>query len=401
MNILLVSRYLPYPSVLHTGGIYIFRLVESLNRRGHQVSVLSFVDPEETAHIEQLRPFCQHIESVPLKRSWREKLQLLPQHFIQPPYVVRCMHPAMRKAIRHLLDEVDFDLVQVEYGQMGQYVNALQALPTVLDEIDVSMLPIYRIYRQQHSPLQKMWKYWWWKSNEWYEPRMCGQFDLVLVRSEKDRQFLLARNPSVRAYVLNPWVDNQLLRRPMCPPANKDILFVGHMGRRPNADATLWFYQKVLPTVLKHEPEARLHIVGTSPLPSVQALSQDDHVVVTGRVGQIEPYYEKCRVFIAPLLAGGGIIKKVLDAMAIGCPAVSTTIGVEGIGAQAGRDVLVSDSAPDFAQAVIRLLNDNDLWMRVADSGRQFIRQHYDWDATVADLEKQYEALIAKRSQKA
>jgi glycosyltransferase involved in cell wall biosynthesis len=154
------------------------------------------------------------------------------------------------------------------------------------------------------------------------------------------------------------------------------ILFVGGMHWPPNAEGVLWFVQQVMPLVKKRVPKARLLAVGKSP---PEQLRNFDNVEVPGFIEDLEPFWRKSRVFIAPLRAGGGMRVKILDAWAHGLPVVSTAIGAEGIASQDGDDILLADEPQMLARQLSRVLLDNNLAQSLAASGRAKVEECYDW----------------------
>jgi len=135
----------------------------------------------------------------------------------------------------------------------------------------------------------------------------------------------------------------------------------------------------------------KFRIVGSRPLPEVRALAdRDPNTVVTGFVDEIEPAYKTATVFVAPLLTGGGIIVKILDALASGTPVVTTSIGNEGIGATPDECLLIADTPKDFAAKVVRLLHDGLLRERIGEAGQAFVAARFGKDALRKTLEEWY-----------
>jgi glycosyltransferase involved in cell wall biosynthesis len=166
------------------------------------------------------------------------------------------------------------------------------------------------------------------------------------------------------------------------------ILFLASYKHRPvNVQAALWFYHQVFPLVRNAVPDARFIIAGYGPPAELLALAADPGVEVSGFVDDLDRCYKSAAVFVAPILTGGGIIVKILDALATGTPTVSTTFGNEGIGAVPGEDLLVADTPTDFAAAVIRLLRDPEYAARLGRHGRGFVDAHYGRDAVMASLD--------------
>jgi glycosyltransferase involved in cell wall biosynthesis len=139
-----------------------------------------------------------------------------------------------------------------------------------------------------------------------------------------------------------------------------------------------------------------LTIAGGDPTPEVTRLAADPGVRITGFVDRLEPYYGRATVFVAPLRIAGGIAGKTLDALAAGCPVVTTTIGGEGLGATGGVHLLIADGPEAFAAAVVRLLRDAPLRSRLGDAARRFAEERYGPAVSAAALEREHQALAAR-----
>jgi polysaccharide biosynthesis protein PslH len=175
------------------------------------------------------------------------------------------------------------------------------------------------------------------------------------------------------------------------------LLFVGAMNRDVNADAVIGFCREILPLVRKEAPSVRLTIAGAAPTERVQRLAREPGVVVTGFVDRLEPYYERATLLVSPLRVGGGIISKNLDAMAAGCPVVTTTIGNEGIGATPGVELLTADTPAEFAAAVLSILRSSETGRRLAAAARVFVQERHSVAASLAALEREHRALALTR----
>ena len=167
----------------------------------------------------------------------------------------------------------------------------------------------------------------------------------------------------------------------------RSIVFVGNYLHYPNADAVLYFARVIWPQVKEQSPELKFTIVGQAPPPEIKRLEDDPAVVVTGRVADVTPYLKKSTIFICPVRLGGGFRGKILEAMAIGRPIVSTSLGAEGIPAQSGKNIILADTPEDFAQGIDRLLQDNHLYNQVSTLGRELVEDKYAWEKGVEVLE--------------
>jgi len=146
----------------------------------------------------------------------------------------------------------------------------------------------------------------------------------------------------------------------------------------------------VLPLIKREMFHIHFYIVGKSPSREVRRLADDAAVTVTGYVGDIRPYIAQSKVYVVPIRMGAGTKLKVLEAMAMGIPVVSTTLGVEGIAIGPGQDVLVADEPADFAAKVVALMRDEPRRREMAARGRALMEARYDWRVIAPALEDVY-----------
>jgi glycosyltransferase involved in cell wall biosynthesis len=171
-------------------------------------------------------------------------------------------------------------------------------------------------------------------------------------------------------------------------PAGDRLVMTGHFGYAPNARGAVWFVHQVLPLLKRRRPETTVTLVGIEPTAEVLALHDPSAgVVVTGRVPDVRPYLAAADAFVVPVHSGGGTRLKALEALAVGLPTVSTTMGVAGIELGSDPPVLVADDPPSFAAALDTVLGDVALRRRMIRSGRDLVSCSYDWQSIGAALE--------------
>ena len=170
----------------------------------------------------------------------------------------------------------------------------------------------------------------------------------------------------------------------------ESVVFDGTMDFRPNVDAVLWFVNEVWPTIHAERPNARFYIVGRKPVPEVAALNETPGVAVTGAVEDTRTWVAGATVYVVPMRMGGGVRLKVLQAMAMGCALVSTSMGAEGIDVRPGKDMLMSFSPQGFAQAVLLLLSDSRRRRALGASARELVTTHYAWEHLLPVLDEIY-----------
>jgi glycosyltransferase involved in cell wall biosynthesis len=237
-----------------------------------------------------------------------------------------------------------------------------------------------------------------------YEGKIVSDFAATFAVTEPDRLALLEAVKSARSNGHNPAdpisvipiaVDTHQIQPVARAADSLNILTMGTLYYPPNADGIRWFVQEVFPLVRKQKQNATLTIVGKNPPRDFLKLAEspDSGVIVTGFVEELDPYFAKSRLMVIPVRAGGGMRVRILEAFARGMPVVTTTVGLEGIQAQPGSDVLVADSPTDFARSVIDLLQDEALQEKLSVNGRKLVEHKYDWQVVLGAIDETYERL--------
>ncbi|MGH2524797.1 MAG: glycosyltransferase, partial [Anaerolineales bacterium] len=169
------------------------------------------------------------------------------------------------------------------------------------------------------------------------------------------------------------------------------LIFTGKMDYRPNLDAALWFIADILPRIQAQRPGVQFFVVGQKPPERLMKWNGRNGVVVAGAVEDTRPFIADSTVYVAPLRMGGGTRFKLLEAMALARPIVSTTLGAEGFAVRSGGELLLADSPADFAGTVLALLNDPTRAAALGQAGQAFVRANYDWREIIPKLEAAYQ----------
>ncbi len=212
---------------------------------------------------------------------------------------------------------------------------------------------------------------------------LIARCDVTLVVSPVERELLAREAPGRRVEVLSNIHEVAGRRRDYAQ--RKDIWFVGGFQHQPNIDAVVWFAAEIWPRVRAQIPELTFHIVGSKITPAVEALAGNG-IEVHGFVEDIHPFLDGCRVAVAPLRYGAGVKGKVNQSMAYGQPVVATPIAVEGMEIEAGTEALVASEPAQFADEIVRLYRDPDLWLKLSDAGLANIQAHFSFDAAAQAL---------------
>ena len=231
------------------------------------------------------------------------------------------------------------------------------------------------------------------------EPALYRRYDLILAISEGDRALMAPHFPAhdLLLLPLAPGLDPTSAPIEPAAPRGANLLFVGAMDRQHNLTGIRWFLDEIWPRIRREAAEARLYIVGGSPPPALrERVAGDERVIVTGFVEDLAPWYRAADVFISPLLVAGGLLQKVMDALAMGVPVVATTVCNHGLGATPGEHLITADEPSAFAEAVIGLLNDPAARARLGENGRRFLQKAYHLPSAVDRWEESLLALIQR-----
>jgi glycosyltransferase involved in cell wall biosynthesis len=382
MKVLFLSRWYPYPP--NNGSkIRIFNLIRGLSKK-HEVSLISFIDPTEPpVEMDELRSLCSDIQVVPRKPftpgSWRARLGLFSP---LPRSVVDTFSAEMKHCIEHTLSIGDIQAVIASEVDMVAYAPYFGGTPALLDDLEVGAL--YESFALARSPGRRLRSGLTWGKHRRYLARLLHRFGACTVVSERERRLLAELVPGYRNIELIPNcinLDDYLLVRKEIRP--NTIIFTGSFDYQPNYEAMLWFLAEVFPRIQAVIPEATLTITGNH---GGRSLPSAKNVELTGFVEAVSPLIASAAVSLAPIHHGGGTRLKILEAMALRTPVVSTSKGAEGLDVCDGEHLLIANTPEAFAQAVVRLLEEPDLGQQLAENAYHLVREAYDWKVVMPRL---------------
>ena len=397
----------------------------------HRLTLLAFAQPGEAMASERLRRVCEHVEVVP--QPTRTALQRLKTLLGSPlPDMAWRLHSeAMSRRVGALCSRVPFDAVHVEGIEMAPFGLTAVQLPPFINPrnprarawmtydahnaeyvlqrraftTDVRALRHPRRWLAAVYSLIQWWRLWR------FERHVCLSSRHILAVSDADRAALERLSPSLRGRVgvlpngvdTDYWsreavahraVEQQVGHFAVAAGASSEpadlVVFDGTMDFRPNVDAVVWFAHKVWPLVRVERPPAHFFIVGRHPTPQVQALGDLPGITVTGAVDDVRPYVAAAKVYVVPVRVGGGTRLKLLQAMAMGCAIVSTSVGAEGVQVEHGRHLLIADAPQQFAQAVLSLLSDEARRQSLGMAARRLVTTRYTWQKLLPTLDAIY-----------
>jgi polysaccharide biosynthesis protein PslH len=397
MRILMITPY--PPSAIRVRPLHVLR---GLVRRGHEVSLLCPVhNPGEAEDLEALRPFCADVTGVPTGRSaaLRACLQALPSSLpLQAAYE---LSPQLVAAVRATIAAGGFDLVHIEHLRAAQVVLAAteglsEVPPLIIDAVDCISLLFERALRGSPSLGSRVTALLDLARTRRYEAAYSDRFANVIVTSPEDAwaiqtlrtQFGLPAAPPPQ--VVANGVDTDYFAPCAAPREEATLVFSGKMSYHANHAAAMFLLSAIMPLVWRDRPEVRVIIAGANPGPAIRAYDANPQVEVTGYVPSLQPYLARATLAVAPIRYGVGIQNKVLEAMAAGLPVITSPQATRALSASPGRDLLVAEDAPGFAQQVLAALDSPQRCAALGARGRQYVLRNHSWESRIAALEESY-----------
>jgi glycosyltransferase involved in cell wall biosynthesis len=388
MKILLVSLFLPEIRGTTAGTRLVGEMLRDLSRV-HEIHLATRVDEAQIDKVEDIRGFCKKVYLFPYpsiqKRSWLTLIRLMASYL------------SFSYRVNQIVDSGDFDIIQVEWVESGIFLKR-KKVPMILDAHDIITKPAERYFKKSRGIISLL-LYMRFLLTRVLEKYILKKFDKVFTRSEHDRDYLCSMGVQINVGVLPHPAGLDFIGRKFEREENT-VMFLGSYKNHPsNVESVLYFYNSILPLIKSKISSVKFYVVGYGPTKEMMDfLGQDKEAVITGYVDDIESYYKKVMVFVAPMLTGGGVIAKILDAMLAGTPVVSTSIGNEGIGGIDSVHLLIADTPNDFADKVVRLLTDKELWLRFSNESRGFVLEKSSVGVIKDILNKTYDELIARSS---
>ena len=398
MRILNILPYSPCPP--HFGGaLRIYHLLKEM-ARSHEVTVVMYGTREEESLVnDAFRGELQAIHAVenPLKGSGINKrlAQLRSLVHGKSAMTESFYSDDMQKEIDRVVSERRFDLIQLENHPSGLFRIDSPGVPRILDTQNVEHENVRRMARETYSPVRRAFYTREYRKLHREEKEAYERQDAILVTSSRDKALIDADIPHVPKYVIPNGVDTSYFKPSTGSPEAHTLVFTGAMNYFPNADAMIYFLKEIFPLVRNQIPDVRLYVVGGGPPRQLTALASEN-VIVTGRVEDVRPYVHRASVYVVPLRMGGGTRLKVLEAMAMEKPVVTTQVGCEGIRVKDRHSVLVADDPGRFAASVVEAMQDPDLRRRLVTNGRQVVEAEYKWSVIGDRLNEVYAMIMAQ-----
>lgn len=386
MNILYVCHRFPYPPK-RGGKIRPFNMIRHFTQQGHRVTVCSLArsigEAKEGAGIA---PHCARYEMATVSNPLQTLRMVARLPTPVPSSFGYFYSPDLKRRIDAALARERFDLIFVHCSSVAQYVEHVRGIPKILDFGDMDSqkwleyavfkpFPLSAGYRLEGAKLVRE------------EKRLAGRFDLCTATTRMEWETLRSYGVPVDTDWFPNGVDAEFFK-PDGEGYDPDTLsFIGRMDYYPNQECMFEFCAEVLPRIQARRPSAKLLIVGADPSPAIRRLGELPGVTVTGSVPDVRPHALRSAAMIAPLNIARGTQNKILEAMAMGVPVITSGAAAGGVDALADEHLLVANRPEEYAAAALRLMEDAAERDRLAKAGRARMLSNHDWSASMQRLD--------------
>jgi polysaccharide biosynthesis protein PslH len=388
MKILFIATRFPYPALKGDQNI-LYQRLKKLSKV-HKITLIHFYqNKSEILEHEIVAPYCEEIISIQLT-----KLQILwniANGFLfsgLPLQVCYYKSTECENAIKKL-NINEFDIVHGYLLRVGEYVLRIDK-PRILELIDSMQLNLERRIEKEKNSVIKWVLGEELKRIKLYEQKTVKQCDANIVVSSIDKDIINQKN----VFTIPLGVDTDMFNRKIDDNKDITIIFSGNMAYPPNIHAVEWFLDNCWSKIKSKELKTIFKIVGVNPPKSlILKYNKDSSVVFTGFVKSLAEELKNAQIAIAPMQSGSGMQFKILEAMAVGLPVVTTTLGLGGIEAINNRDIIVADSSELFVECCVDLLKNLKLRENIGNNASDLIRSKYSWQSNIEKIEALYKKL--------
>ncbi len=383
MKILIIDEEFPYPlnsgKRLRTSNLT-YELAQS-----HDVSYLAFGDnqSESAQHFKSKNIHPIAVAPINNKKSGLSfYMKLLKNLFSSDPYIVTSHYSKeFETALHKLISDQSFDVIICEWTPYAQYVKNINDTKSIIVAHNIESDIWKRYYENESNPLKKFYIGLQYKKVLAFEKNCFRWVNGATAVSSIDASFIERLQLPYKPAVIENGVDTDFFQ-----PSDKQItpnrlVFTGSMDWRPNQDAAEFFAAEILPLLKKSIPDIEAYFVGRNPPAHISELDKIDGITITGMVDDVRTYIAEAALYIVPLRIGGGSRLKILEAMSMQKPIVSTSVGAEGLEVTDKHDILIADSPQEFCDTILKALSDKPLCDTIAQNGNKLVHNKYKWSS--------------------
>lgn len=383
MKILVLSNKMPFPP-RDGGSIATFNMLLGLEKAGNELTCMALNTSKHYFPVEDIPgKYADHIRilSTPCNTRIRPLAMLSNLLFSRKPYIAkRFESKEFRKALLQILENEHFDLIQMEGPYLAYYADLLQEKS--------SALLSFRAHNVEHKIWKRKAAHEKCPVIRWYlhklserirklETELASRADCVLPISQVDARFFaqVGLTDKIKVVPAGLRLDHYPFPEPAMEPS---CFFIGALDWLPNQEGLKWFLDSVYPLLKNDFPGLCFHVAGRNAPSSISRMLDQEGIRYYGEVEDAKAFMQEQSIMVAPLLTGSGIRIKILEAMAMGKPVLTTPVGIEGIPAADGKEVCIAESPEQFASGLRSLLADKALRNRLRMNGKKLVQENFD-----------------------
>ena len=384
MKVFVLLSRIPWP--LEKGDkLRAWHQLEELSKK-HEIYLYCINDsaiPEGS--LQQLEKICKEVHFYKLNRLliyWHLFLGI----FTRLPFQVHYFYQSKpKRQIQQLIEKIKPDHIYCQLIRTTEYVKSIHHIPKTLDYMDAFSKGIERRIKKESFFLRPIFRTEA-KRLMAYESLIFDYFEKKTIITEQDRNYIYHPDQKQIAIIPNG-VDTDYFK-PIELEKKYDLIFHGNMSYAPNVDTAIFLANEILPVINKTHPNIKLLISGTNPLPKVLELAKDKNITVSGWIEDPRIAYASAKIFIAPLQIGTGLQNKLLEAMAMKIPCITSTLANNALKAIPGKEILIADTVEDYIKHIHTLLNDGNLAKELSENAYRLVIERFNWAASVKELER-------------
>ncbi len=399
MKILILDEEFPYP--LNTGKrIRSFNILSRLAKKA-EVHYLAYGD-EASESFAELKRFSMNPRTVDRQIQRKSGMifywKLLLNLFSKNPYIVSSHYSfEFQKSLNEAIRELRPDIIIAEWTPYTVFVSDIDSIKKIMVAHNIESTIWQRYYENEKNFLKKQYIKEQWRKLLAFEKTSFEKADGVTAVSKIEAEEISSISGNKQVAVIENGVDLAYFVPQGKTGEKLNLVFTGSMDWRPNQDATTFFVESIFPLLRKHFPHITATFVGRNPTEEITVFGEIDGITITGTVDDVRPYIAEGSIYIVPLRIGGGSRLKILEALAMKKPIVSTTVGAEGLQTEDRKHLLLAETPQDFLDAIIELTKNQTLADSLGENGRKLVEEKYGWDAI---SEKFYSFLCEVRETK-
>ncbi|MCX6180536.1 MAG: glycosyltransferase [Bacteroidetes bacterium] len=375
-TLIILSR-IPYP--LEKGDkLRAYHFIKELSK-WEEIHLVAISDePAQQSSINELKKYCKEIHVFPVSK-WSIAVNMLKSFIMGLPFQSGYFYNSkVAKEISALIEKTKPDHIFLQLLRTTEYVKNIHGIDMTLDYMDAFAKGMERRFETAYFPASRIYKWEYFRLRK-YEGRIYHWFKNKLIISEQDLNSLFITDTSEVKIIPNG-VDTDFFS-PRESKKKYDLLFFGNMSYPPNVSAAKYLCEEILPLLLKNYPDIKIAVSGAEPAKEVLALD-GKNVEITGWIDDMREIIAQSKIVVAPMLIGTGLQNKLLQAMAMKIPCVTSTLANNALGAENKDSILVARTKEDYVRAIELLLQNPEVYQSIAESGHRFVNKNFNWEAS-------------------